>query len=134
MTLLAAHAVTDLQTPAPFEGRPPEPARTRADAMARFEGDSIFYERIVPLFCAAATEQACALVEASTAGDRDQIQHWAHTLKGSLLTVGANASADLAERIERAGRERRLEGLPALVRCLVAETAIIVAHLSATDR
>jgi HPt (histidine-containing phosphotransfer) domain-containing protein len=102
--------------------------------MARFEGDSIFYERIVPLFCAAATEQACALVEASTAGDRDQIQHWAHTLKGSLLTVGANASADLAERIERAGREHRLEGLPALVRCLVAETAIIVAHLSATDR
>jgi HPt (histidine-containing phosphotransfer) domain-containing protein len=134
MTPLAAHAVTDLQTPTPFDGRPPEPARTRADAMARFEGDSIFYERIVPLFCAAAAEQACALVEASTAGDLDQIQHWAHTLKGSLLTVGATGSADLAERIEQAGREHRLDGLPALVRCLVAETTIIAAHLSATDR
>ena len=89
MTLLAAHAATDLQTPAPFDGRPPEPNRTRADAMARFEGDKVFYERIVPLFCAAATEQACSLVEAAAAGDRDRIQHWAHTLKGSLLTVGA---------------------------------------------
>jgi HPt (histidine-containing phosphotransfer) domain-containing protein len=133
MTLLTAHAATDLETTAPFDGRPPEPFRTRADAMARFEGDTTFYERIVPLFCSAATEQACALVAASAAGDREQIQHWAHTLKGSLLTVGAIASADLAERIERAGREGRPEGLPALVRRLVAETAIVVAHLGAPN-
>ena len=129
MTLLAAHDATDLETNAPFDGRPPEPSRTRADAMSRFEGDTVFFARIVPLFCSAATEQACALVEAAAAGDRERIQHWAHTLKGSLLTVGATPSAELAERIERAGRERRLEGLPALVRRLVAETATIVAHL-----
>ncbi len=133
MTPLTAHAATDLETTAPFEGRPPEPFSTRADAMARFEGDTAFYERIVPLFCSAATEQACALVAASAAGDREQIQHWAHTLKGSLLTVGATASADLAECIERAGREGRPEGLPALVRRLVAETAIVVAHLGASN-
>ena len=133
MTLLTAHAATDLETTAPFDGRPPEPFRTRAEAMARFEGDTVFYERIVPLFCSAATEQACALAAASVAGDREQIQHWAHTLKGSLLTVGATASADLAERIERAGRKGRPEGLPALVRRLVAETAIVVAHLGAPN-
>ncbi|RPH44034.1 MAG: Hpt domain-containing protein [Burkholderiales bacterium] len=133
MTLLAAHAASELETHAPFDGRPPAPAQTRADAMARFEGDEVFYERIVPLFCSAATEQACALVEATSAGDRDAIQHWAHTLKGSLLTVGATRSAELAEDVERAGRECRLEGLPARVRRLVAENAIIVAHLSATD-
>jgi HPt (histidine-containing phosphotransfer) domain-containing protein len=133
MTLLAAHTASEFETPAPFDGRPPEPTRTRADAMARFEGDEAFYARIVPLFCAAATEQACALVEAATAGDRHTIQHWAHTLKGSLLTVGATRSAELAEQIERAGRERGLDGLPVQVRRLAAETAIIVAHLAATE-
>ena len=52
---------------------------------------------------------------------------------GLNLTVGATASADLAERIERAGRECRLAGLPPLVRRLVAETTIVVAHLGAPD-
>jgi HPt (histidine-containing phosphotransfer) domain-containing protein len=133
MTLLASHTASELETPAPFDGRPPEPTRTRADAMARFEGDEAFYSRIVPLFCAAATEQACALVEAATAGDRHTIQHWAHTLKGSLLTVGATRSAELAEYVERTGRERQLDGLTVQVRRLAAETAIIVAHLAATE-
>lgn len=133
MTPLATVTASDLETPVPFEGRPPTPAHTRAEAMARFEGDAVFYERIVPLFCSAATEQACALVEAAAAGKQDPIQHWAHTLKGSLLTVGANPSATLAEAIERAGHEGRLAGLPSLARRLAAETAIIVAHLAATD-
>jgi HPt (histidine-containing phosphotransfer) domain-containing protein len=133
MTPLATVTASNLETPVPFEGQPPAPARTRAAAMARFEGDAVFYERIVPLFCSAATEQACALVEAAAAGEREPIQHWAHTLKGSLLTVGANSSAALAEAIEHAGQEGRLQDLPSLARRLAAETAVIAAHLAATD-
>lgn len=121
---------TPSESLAPFDGRPPTPARTRADAMARFEGDEVFFDRIVPLFRQAANEQAAALAEAAERGDLAKIQHWAHTLKGSLLTVGAQSTAERAEGIERAAREQRIEGMTGRVRRLAAETAIIVANLS----
>ncbi len=105
----------------PFDGRPPTAARTRADAMARFDNDEAFYDRIVPLFGHAASEQAEALLEASARG-------------GSLLTVGASATAERAEEIECAARERRLDGLAVRVNRLVAEAAIIVAHLTPAHR
>jgi HPt (histidine-containing phosphotransfer) domain-containing protein len=118
----------------PFDGHPPSAARTRADALARFENDEAFYDRIVPLFRQAASEQAEALLEAATRGDVQALQHWAHTLKGSLLTVGASATAERAEEIERAAREGRLDGLAARVKRLVAEAAIVVAHLTPAHR
>jgi HPt (histidine-containing phosphotransfer) domain-containing protein len=119
---------------APFDGHPPTASRTRADAMARFENDEAFYDRIVPLFRQAASDQAEALLEAAARGDAQALQHWAHTLKGSLLTVGASATAERAEEIERAARERRLDGLYARVEQLVAEAAIVVAHLTPANR
>ncbi|MCA3178153.1 MAG: Hpt domain-containing protein [Burkholderiaceae bacterium] len=118
----------------PFDGHPPTASRTRADAMARFENDEAFYDRIVPLFRQAASDQAEALLEAAARGDAQALQHWAHTLKGSLLTVGASATAERAEEIERAARERRLDGLYARVEQLVAEAAIVVAHLTPANR
>jgi HPt (histidine-containing phosphotransfer) domain-containing protein len=130
-TLPADASETTLE---PFDGRPPNAARTRADAMARFEHDEAFYDRIVPLFRQAASEQAEALLEAAARGDAQALQHWAHTLKGSLLTVGASASAERAEEIERAAREQHLDGLAARVKRLVAEAAIVVAHLTPENR
>jgi HPt (histidine-containing phosphotransfer) domain-containing protein len=62
------------------------------------------------------------------------VQHWAHTLKGSLLTVGASATAAHAETVELAARTRQLEGLEARTRRLAAEAAIIVAHLGPASR
>lgn len=118
----------------PFDGHPPSAARTRADAMARFENDEAFYDRIVPLFRQAASDQASALLEAAAGGDAQALQHWAHTLKGSLLTVGASATAERAEEIEHAAREQRLDGLDARVRRLVAEAAVVVAHLTPAHR
>lgn len=132
MSMLArpAASVTPAESIAPFDGHPPTPARTRADAMARFEGDEVFFDRIVPLFRHAANEQAAALAEAAERGDLAKIQHWAHTLKGSLLTVGAQPTAALAERVERCAQEGRTEGMTGRIRRLAAETAIIVANLS----
>jgi len=116
----------------PFDGRPPTAADTRARAMARFEDDEAFFERIVPLFRQAALEQAYELEQALQQGDAARIQHWAHTLKGSLLTVGANPPADHAEWIEQRAAQRRLDGLAQAVGRLVAETNVIVDQLAAT--
>jgi HPt (histidine-containing phosphotransfer) domain-containing protein len=118
----------------PFDGRPPSAELTRAGAMARFEDDAGFYARIVPLFRQAASEQSACLIAALERGDTLAVQHWAHTLKGSLLTVGANATASSAEEVELAARERRLDGLDARARRLAAEVAIIAGHLAPAGR
>jgi HPt (histidine-containing phosphotransfer) domain-containing protein len=118
----------------PFDGLPPSAALTRAAAMARFEDDAAFYEQIVPLFRQAAGDQIAALLDAAARGDTRALQHWAHTLKGSLLTVGANATAAQAEAVELAARGRQTEGLEARARRLAAEAAVIVAHLDPASR
>jgi HPt (histidine-containing phosphotransfer) domain-containing protein len=115
--------------PQPFDGDPPTAAQTRARALARFDDDAGFLEQIVPLFRQAAIDQARSLGGAMDSGDAPKVQHWAHTLKGSLLTVGATQTAVRAERIERAAAEGRLAGLDAQVRQVVAETVVIVAQL-----
>ena len=118
----------------PFDGRPPSAELTRADAIARFEDDLALFERIVPLFRQAAGDQVAALLEAVERGDAMAVRHWAHTLKGSLLTVGANATAGRAEEVERAALGQRPEALRAQVHRLTAETRTIVSHLSPPSR
>jgi HPt (histidine-containing phosphotransfer) domain-containing protein len=115
--------------PVPFDGHPPHPEDTRALAMARFDGDLDFFARIIPLFRQAAIDQASSLADATDRGDAAQVQHWAHTLKGSLLTVGANATAARAEAVETVARAGQIEGLRDAVRQVVAETLIIARQL-----
>jgi HPt (histidine-containing phosphotransfer) domain-containing protein len=134
MNAIDMQADPSLATLLPFDGDPPSAASTRADAMARFENDGAFLQRIVPLFREAAIEQSRALIDAADAGDARRIQHWAHTLKGSLLTVGAGPVAGRAEHIETAAREQRVDGLAPLCRRLAAETLVIADQLSATSR
>ncbi len=118
----------------PFDGRPPSAELVRADAMARFEDDAALLERLVPLFRQAADDQASALLAAVERGDAPAVQHWAHTLKGSLLTVGATSTAARAEEVELAARERGCTGLEARARRVAAEAAIIAAHLGPASR
>jgi HPt (histidine-containing phosphotransfer) domain-containing protein len=128
----ALHSEDDvaLEVPAPFDGHPPSAARTRAAARARFDNDAVFYARIVPMFEQAATEQARSLVLALGRRDAPLAAHLAHTLKGSLLTVGAMEAAIRAERVERAALQEAFDGLLVRAMQLSAETAIIVAQLS----
>jgi len=133
MTALDAPQCTDTGTPAgasvPFDGHPPQAEDTLALAMARFDGDIDFFARIIPLFRQAAVDQASALAEAADRHDAAQIRHWAHTLKGSLLTVGATLTAARAAALEAAARDGRTEGLVDAVRQVVAETLIIARQL-----
>jgi HPt (histidine-containing phosphotransfer) domain-containing protein len=130
--MIAYESDVDLAPLPPFDGHPPSASRTRADAMARFGHDTAIYERIVPLFGTAATGQANAIIEAVGAADRGRIAHWAHTLKGSLLTVGAMQTAIRAERVELAAREGRIDGLMPWALQLAAETAVIAGQLALT--
>lgn len=115
--------------PQPFDGAPPSAEATRDRALARFENDGAFLARIAPLYRRAVDEQGAALLAATDSGDAKAVRHWAHTLKGSLMTVGAAGPVERAERIERAARDGRLEGLAAQAACVVAEARTIAVHL-----
>jgi HPt (histidine-containing phosphotransfer) domain-containing protein len=55
-----------------------------------------------------------AIAAALEAGDPQRLRDEAHALKGASLTFGASRVGSLCERLERAGREDRLEGLDGL--------------------
>lgn len=113
-----------------FDGAPPTPDESRANALACLEGDASLLERIAPLFRRAALEQAQSLRDALDREDGPNVRHWAHTLKGSLLTVGAKPTARHASEVERRAREHGLDGLRQAVMQVVDETAVIADHLS----
>ena len=49
------------------------------------------------------------LRDAAQAADTDAVEFEAHGIKGMCATIGAMACADVFARIERLGREKRLE-------------------------
>lgn len=112
-----------------FDGNPPTPAESRAAALEALSGDEGMLEILAPHFGGSAASQAQSVKSALLQGDSAQVRHWSHTLKGTLLTVGAKSSSALAARIERAAREGQLDGLGELVDRLIAETDVLISHL-----
>jgi len=113
----------------PFDGRPPARDDVRAAALSTLGDDESLLEMLMPHFCEASVNQAQSVIAAARAADAPQIRHWAHTLKGTLLTVGATSSSSLAARIELAAREGRTEGALEQATRLAAEVAILVEYL-----
>jgi HPt (histidine-containing phosphotransfer) domain-containing protein len=113
----------------PFDGTPPSAGMTRERALDRCGGDGSFLARLGPVYRRSVDEQGAALLAASRGDDADAVRHWAHTLKGSLMTVGAVASAERAGRIERAASAGRLAGIAAQAACVVDEARTIAEHL-----
>jgi HPt (histidine-containing phosphotransfer) domain-containing protein len=112
-----------------FEGSPPSKEAVRARALAALGDDSQLFDMLMPHFCQACPDQANALVQAARGENAEKIRHCAHTLKGSLLTVGASDSAALAARIEAAARQGELTEAAGWAKRLASETALLVEHL-----
>lgn len=56
-----------------------------------------------------------AMADALAAGNSDGVRKAAHELKGSSLTLGADAVADLCKRLEILGHEKKIDEVPALL-------------------
>ena len=122
------HAMPEFSA-APFDGNPPSREEVRAAALTTLGDDESLLEMLMPHFCEAAASQARQVITAAEAADAPQLRHWAHTLKGTLLTVGASTSSTLAARIELAGREGRTEGTASMANRLAAEVALLADYL-----
>ena len=113
----------------PFDGQVPTPQQTRSNAIEAMGGDESLLAAIAPHFGGAASAQMSSLREALAKQDAAQVRHWSHTLKGTLLTVGANRSSAIAAQIEKTSRAGEVAGLQPWVERLGAETDVLIGHL-----
>ena len=67
-------------------------------------GDDSIAVEIYQQFVDSAVTDGAALATAVGAGDKDNAVHFSHRIKGASRMTGCNALADVAERIEHAGR------------------------------
>ena len=108
----SAPRIAELRTPGssaefPMESREPvlDEARLESSCMGNPELKSI----LLRTFIHHIRPRLHRLREAATAGDAKGVEFEAHGLKGMSATIGAVCCADAFERIERLGREKRLE-------------------------
>jgi HPt (histidine-containing phosphotransfer) domain-containing protein len=71
--------------------------------------------RILTRFFTESSERVTALRAAVEANNAPALERAAHALKGAAGTVGAHAAGDLALRLERIGREGRIQDAAPLV-------------------
>jgi HPt (histidine-containing phosphotransfer) domain-containing protein len=82
----------------------------RSVAMDRVGGDEELLREIAGLFLSEYPKLMDDLHQAVIEGNAERMQHAAHTLKGSLGTLGAEVSLPLALELEMKGRRHQLEG------------------------
>ncbi len=114
-----------------FEGRTPSPEESKARARAIIGDDPSLLEMLAPVFAQSSVTQLQKLAQAISQSDAAQVRHWAHSLKGSLASIGAAGPAARASAIEARARTHDLTGLGTQIDLLAAEVAVVAANLSA---
>lgn len=86
-------------------------------------GDPEFARELFQDLSGRASQLRQAMGDALAAGSNDGVRKAAHELKGSSLTLGAEAVADLCKRIEILGHEKKLDEAAPLLADLDRELA-----------
>lgn len=92
-------------------------------ALERAGGDEELLREIAEIYLAEYPPLLEGIRSAVDAGDADALQRSAHTLKGSLATMGAEPGAALALSLESQGRENHLQSAAAVLLRLEEELA-----------
>lgn len=90
-------------------------------ALARFDGDMDFLKSMFVKFMKYVPEQMKALNEALSAGDAEEVQRHAHSIKGSAGSLSATIITALARNLEEMGERRELSGAMPVVEELNTE-------------
>lgn len=71
-----------------------------ADLRSRFEGKAELLRKMIKIFAGQTPQLLDRLRDAVQRGDAEAIERTAHSLKGSLLQLGAHKAAELAQWLE----------------------------------
>jgi two-component system, sensor histidine kinase and response regulator len=90
-------------------------------ALDRVGGDEELLREVAQLFLQEYPSLMGQLEEAVAQGDAGRVMEAAHTMKGSLATLGAEAGTRIAQELETMGRHRMLSGSRETCRALAAQ-------------
>jgi HPt (histidine-containing phosphotransfer) domain-containing protein len=133
--ILMNEAADNTQNPAlstqAFDGRAPSPEESKASARAIIGDDPTLLAMLAPVFAESSVSQLQKLAQALSQNDAAQVRHWAHSLKGSLASIGAAGPSARAGAIEARAKVHHLTGLGNQIDLLAAEVALVAANLTA---
>ena len=108
----------------------PESALDRELALSRVGGDLELLREIAALFLEECPGALLDLQQAVASGEAVNLEHAAHSLKGSVANFGASAAVAAAFRLEQMGRGGQLAEAPEALRTLEQALSVVCAELS----
>ncbi len=93
------------------------------------DDDPEFEREVLAAFLRTAAVSLAVMVKAVETGDDSALQEAAHGVKGSALTLGADAFGDLCLRLEKMGRESQVAEASPLLHQAEAEFHALEAEL-----
>jgi HPt (histidine-containing phosphotransfer) domain-containing protein len=83
----------------------------KEDALKMIEDDEEFLKELAEIFISDAPEQMSEIKEAVISRNNEALEKSAHKLKGAVANFGRNTTTDTAFKLERMGRENKLDGV-----------------------
>ena len=103
----------------------------RQFALSRVGGDEELLKEIAAVFLEDYPNSLREIQAALAAGEADQLERAAHSLKGSVANFGARDAVAFALRLEQMGRARQLQDCVETVQALEAALAALHPELEA---
>lgn len=101
----------------------------RSLALDRVGGDEDLLREVAQLFLQEYPSLLVQIEEAVAHADACRVMEAAHTMKGSLATLGAEAGTQIALQLETMGRHRVLDGSQETCRALVEQLSELESEL-----
>ena len=101
--------------------------------LERMGGDTDLLGEVIELFMEDSPRMLESIREAVSSENAGEVERAAHSLKGALLNMSADAAASIALQLEKMGREKALVDTAALVIDLEKEMVRLQAELDSFE-
>jgi len=108
-----------------------DPPMSLAAALTYTGGDRLLLAELLAIFVDEGPRHMREIREAASGADCGRLSRAAHTLKGQLQVLGAEAAATLAHRLETRGRDGQVHGVGELLAALEPELGRLLEFVAA---
>ncbi len=98
----------------------------KVEALKIIDNDKEFLKELAEIFINDAPEHMSEIEEAVDSRNSSDLKKSAHKLKGAVANFGKNATTDTAFKLEKMGRENRLDGVEGVYGTLVKDVECLM--------